>query len=42
MFLACDVGIRVRLVFERHGLEGIVMSRNGIAASRKMAVIFDA
>ena len=29
-------------MFERHGLDGIVISRNGIAASRKMAVIFEA
>ena len=42
MSLTWDAGIRDLLVLERHELDGIVMSRNGIAASWKMAVILDA
>ena len=41
--VAGEAGIRHLLVFDRHGLDdGTVMSRSGIAASRKMADILEA
>lgn len=40
MLLACDSGIRERLIFDEHGLEGDSQPSNDRAASWKMAAIF--